>query len=96
MVHREHIVPVVPMARILAGLPVEQRRNPGVAAAAIEAAGYLADDVAAGLAEAMRRAEDLALAAASDRPWAVLLGDLRDALSLAVFLAALAAWLVPA
>lgn len=96
MVQREHIVPVPLMARVLAGLPAVQRRDAGAAASAIAAAGYLAEDIAAGLTEAMRQAEDLALEAASNRPWALALGDLRDAVSLAVFMAALIVWLVPA
>ena len=78
MIQRTHIVPVEPMARRLVARGPAAVSDASRAWPILEEAGYLPDDIAAGLAAAQARAVVLLEAAASDRPWALALGYLRD------------------
>lgn len=80
MIQRIHIVPVEPMARRLAAHGPLACASADAAFAVLESE-YCADDIAAGLDDALARAWQLLDAAASDRPVLLALGFVRDLVS---------------
>lgn len=86
MIQRNHIVPVEPMARVLAAHGPAAFAHPGAARAVLAEACYLPDDIDAGLDGALARGIELLEAAASDRPWALALGYLRDLVAFGVLM----------
>lgn len=79
MSQRVRIKPVEPLARRLALKPASARASRSAALAALEADGeFPFEDIEASIDSAMARAAQLVVAAASDAPWALRLGFLRD------------------
>lgn len=79
MSQRVRIQPVEPLARRLALKPAATRASRSAALAALEADGeFLEDEIRANIDLVMGRAAQLVVAAASDAPWALRLGFLRD------------------
>jgi hypothetical protein len=85
VIQRDRIKPVEPLARRLAGKPATARISRDAASAALKADGeYLLEEIDENIDLVMARAAQLVVAAASDRPWALRLGHLRDLVSFCV------------
>ncbi|KQQ31530.1 hypothetical protein ASF53_02185 [Methylobacterium sp. Leaf123] len=85
MIQRARIKPVEPLARRLVRKPPAARASRGAAIAALQADGeFPFEDIEDSIDLVMSRAAQLVVAAASDRPWALRLGHLRDLVSLCV------------
>lgn len=84
MIERIHIVPVEPMARVLANHGPLACATAEAAWPILAEAGYWEEDIRAGLAGAMARGAELAAAAASDHPLWQALGYARDLVAFAV------------
>lgn len=84
MIERTPIIPILPMARVLAAHGTYACADYRLAAPILQDEGYTDDDIVAGLADAMAYGAELAAAAASDRPLWQALGYARDLVSFAV------------
>jgi len=79
------IKPVEPLARRLVRKPAAAWASRGAAIAALQADGeFPFEDIEDSIDLAMSRAAQLVVAAASEEPWALGLGHLRDIVSLCV------------
>ncbi len=88
MIQRARIKPVEPLARRLARKPSSARTGRDAAIAALVADGeYLEDEIRESIDLVRSRAAQLVVAAASDEPWALGLGHLRDIVSFCVCVA---------
>lgn len=85
MIQRARIKPVEPLARRLALKPAAARAGRVAAIAALVADNEFPEiDIRANIDLVRSRAAQLVVAAASDKPWALRLGFLRDAVSFCV------------
>ena len=94
MIQRERIKPVEPLARRLALKPAGIRADRNAAIAALAADNeFPRVDIEGCIDLVLARAAQLVVAAASDAPWAIRLGHLRDLVAASVLVGLIAyAW----
>ena len=78
MPQRIHIVPTRPMARVLAGHHPDTRATDGAAALILLREGYLPDDIAAGLTDALTYAAEIDALVSPKRVARAALAIVRD------------------
>ena len=95
MIQRIRIVPTRPMARALAGHHPKDRATAGAAALILLHEGYLPDDIAAGLTDALAYAAEIDAIVSPKRVARVALAAVRDLAACAATIAAVALWGLP-
>ncbi|TFZ59348.1 hypothetical protein E4V01_07835 [Methylorubrum sp. Q1] len=85
MIQRDRIKPVEPLARSLVRKPAAARASRNAAIAALKADGdFPFDDIEDSIDLVLSRTAQLVVAAASEEPWALGLGHLRDIVAFCV------------